>query len=172
MIQNCLRHIHSAIVAMRRRLRDDSGNAIVELAVAFSVLAAPLMLGVSEVSFMVYDSIEVSNAANAGAQYGMISSTLANDTAGIQRAARAEASDLGSNLTVTPTIYYACSSALSGTHYSSTTAAAAACPANAANHYLEFVQVSTSATIVPPVKIPGMSGAWNLQGLSVMEVQE
>lgn len=102
----------------------------------------------------------------------MMSSTFANDSTGIQNAARADASDLGTNLSVTPTAYYACSAAPTGTQYTTETAAAAVCPKNGSNHYLEFIQVASTATIVPPLKIPGMPGTWTLQGLSVMEVQE
>ena len=69
-------------------------------------------------------------------------------------------------------MYYACSATPTGTKYSTETAAAAACPKNASNHYLQFVQVASTATITPPLKIPGMPGAWTLHGLSVMEVQE
>jgi len=159
-------------VAALRKLQGSSGNASVELALAFSFLLTPLMLGSVEVAYMVYDSIEVSNSASAGAMYGMISSTLASNTAGIQAAAQAEASDFGSNLTVTPTVYYACSAALGGTHYSTQSAASAACPANASNHYLEFIQVASSASVAPPVQIPGLPKTWTLQGQSVMEVQE
>lgn len=158
--------------AARRLLRDSSGNASIELALAFSCLITPLMLGATEVAFLVYDSIEVSNAATAGAMYGMISSTLASNTSGIESAAQSEASDFGTNLTVTPTVYYACSAALSGTQYTTQSAAAAACPANASNHYLEFVQVNSSATVTPPVRIPGLPANWTLRGQSVMEVQE
>ena len=158
--------------AATRRLRDSNGNASIELALAFSVFITPLMIGTTEVAFLVYDSIEVSNAATAGAMYGMISSTLASNTSGIQAAAQAEASDFGTGLTVTPTVYYACSAAVGGTQYTTQVAAAAACPANASNHYLEFIQVNSSATVTPPMRVPGLPTSWTLRGQSVMEVQE
>lgn len=172
MIRNFFDRIQCAVSAGCRKLKDNSGNATIELALAFSVLAMPLMLGVSEVAFLVYDSIEVSDSAHAGAMYGMISSTFASDSTGIQNAAKADAADLGTSMSVTPTMYYACSATPTGTKYSTETAASAACPKNASNHYLQFIQVASTATITPPLKIPGMPGAWTLQGLSVMEVQE
>jgi Flp pilus assembly protein TadG len=175
MMPSFLRYVQTcrqAVVAQYRRLSDNSGNATMELALAFSVLVTPIMMGASETAFLIYDSIEVSNAANAGAMYGMISSTFAADSNGIQSAAQAEASDFGAALTVTPTAYYACSSAVGGTQYSTQAAASAVCPANASNHYLQFVQVSTTATLNPPVQIPGLPKTWTLRGLSVMEVQE
>lgn len=170
--QQLFSHLQNSLAAMCRRAAGEEANATVELAVAFSFLLTPIMLATTATAFMIYDSIEVSNAAHAGAMYGMISSTLAGDTAGITKAAQAEAGDFGANLTVTPTVYYACSAAINGTKYSTQSAAASACPANASNHYLQFVQVATSTTVDSPVKVPGMPGSFTLHGLSVMEVQE
>jgi Flp pilus assembly protein TadG len=158
--------------AARKGFRANAGNASIELALVLSVFAAPMMLGTAEAAFMIYDSIEVSNAAHAGAVYGMMSSTFAGDSSGIQAAAQNEATDFGTNLTVTPTIYYACSGSLAGTQYPTQSAANAACPANAANHYLEFVQVASTASVKSPIEVPGLPSTWTLQGFSVMEVQE
>lgn len=153
-------------------LSRSEGNATVELALAFSVLVTPIMLGTAETAFLVYDSIEISNSAHAGAMYGMISSTFATDTSGIQSAAQSEAADFGSKLNVTPTTYYACSAAIGGTQYTTQSSAAAACPANSSNHYLQFVQVTSSASITPPIQMIGLPKTWTLQGSSTMEVQE
>jgi Flp pilus assembly protein TadG len=166
-----LKH-RSMIARMRKRLSDNSGNAALELALAFGIFGTPMLLGTSELAMVIYDSIELSNCAHAGAMYGMMSSTFAGDTTGIQNAAQAEAADFGTNVTVTPTTYYACSSAVDGTQYSTQTAAAAACPANASNHYLQFVKVVSSMNINPPMKCPGLPKTWTVSGTSVMEVQE
>ena len=155
-----------------KRLRKDSGNAALEFAFAFGLLGTPLILGTSEAAFLVYDSIELSNCAHAGAMYGMMSSTFASDTSGIQTAAQQEAADFGSKVTVTPTTYYACSSAINGTQYSTQSAAAAVCPANTSNHYLEFVNVVSSISVKPPVQMPGLPRTLTISGSSTMEVQE
>ena len=156
----------------RMGLRAKAGNASIELALTLSFFAAPMMLGTTEVAFLIYDSIEISNAAHAGAVYGMMSSTFAGDSAGIRDAAQSEATDLGGNLTVTSTTYYACSASLGGTQYPTQSAASAACPANATNHYLQFVQVASSAAVKSPIGVPGLPRTWTLKGFSVMEVQE
>jgi Flp pilus assembly protein TadG len=166
------RPLMPAIARILRRLEADAGNAALELALVFAILGAPLLLTTAELAILIYDSIEVSNSAHAGAMYGMISSTYASDTTGIQSAAQAEASDFGSTLTVTPTTYYACSSALDGARYTTQSAAAAACPANESNHYLQFVNVASSVQIAPPIQIPGLPRVWTLAGSSTMEVQE
>lgn len=165
-------HIPRQLVALARHLASESGNAVVELALSCTFLLAPLLLGTAELGFIVYNSIEVSNAAHAGAVYGSYSNTYAADTNGIQTVARAEAGDFGQNLTVTSSTYYACSQAMAGTQYSTSTAAANACPSNASNHYLYFVKVNTSATFAAPVQIPGLPSTWTLTGSSVMQVPQ
>jgi Flp pilus assembly protein TadG len=167
----CVKH-KVMIATLIRRLRSNSGNAALEFAFAFGIIGTPMMLGTSELAVLIYDSIEVSNSAHAGAMYGMMSSTFAGDAAGIQGAAQADAADFGSNLTVTPTTYYACSNAVDGTQYSTQSAADAACPANAGNHYLQFVKVVSSVSITPPVQIPALPKTWTVSGSSTMEVQE
>jgi len=162
----------SVLTIIRSRAVDLTGNAAIEFALMFSIIGVPMMLGTTQVAFMVYDSIEISNAAHAGAVYGMMSSTFAGDSAGIRTAAQSEATDFGSNLTVTPTTYYACSAAIGGTQYSTQSAASSACPANASNHYLQFVQVTTSANVKSPIRLIGLPQTWTLLGSSVMEVQE
>jgi len=166
------RQFRSIARRLYRGLREDRGNAVVELAAGFAFIVTPLLLATAETAFIIYDSIEVSSAAQAGAMYGMISSTLASDSTGIRNAAQAEASDFGTNLTVTPTTYYACSAAITGTQYSTPAAAGAVCPANASNHYLQFVKVTSTASITPVVQFPGLPKSWTLNGVSVMEVQE
>jgi Flp pilus assembly protein TadG len=162
----------SIVARMHKRLMNNSGNAALEFAIAFGVFGTPLLLGTTELAVLIYDSIELSNCAHAGAMYGMISSTFAEDSSGIQKAAQAEAADFGTNVTVTPTTYYACSSAIDGTQYSTQSAAAAVCPSNASNHYLQFVKVVSSMSITPPVTCPGFPKTWTVSGTSVMEVQE
>ncbi len=83
-----------------------------------SMFGVPLLLGTIEAAVLLFNYSEIANAAHAGAVYGMKSSTFAGDSAGIIAAGQAEAYTLGTALTVTPLIYYACSAALDGTRYS------------------------------------------------------
>jgi hypothetical protein len=123
---------------------------------------------------LVYDSIEISNAANVAAAYGAQSLTYAASTAGMTTAAQTEAADFGTALSVTPTTYYACSSALGGTEYTGANAqsnATAACTGTG-NHALEFVKVTTSAAVTPAIHCPGLPGSLTITGSSVMEVEQ
>jgi Flp pilus assembly protein TadG len=152
-------------------MRDEHGNAMIEMALCMSLLGMPLLVGTVELGSMIYTSIEVSNAAHAAAMYGMMSSTFAADGSGIKIAAQNEATDLGSTLGVTPNVYFACSSAIGGTQYSSQTAANTACNSGT-DHTLEFVQVNTSVSVTPPIRCPGLPASYTLTGSSTMEVQE
>jgi len=159
------------LLAGCRLLREERGDSLVEIALCISLVGLPLLVGTVELGSMMYGSIEVSNAAHAGSEYGMMSSTFAADSAGIVTAAQGEATDFGTKLTVTPTVYFACSQSVGGTQYTTQTAANAACTGTL-NHSLEFVQVSTSTTVTPPIRCPGLASSYTLVGMSVMEVEE
>jgi Flp pilus assembly protein TadG len=161
--------------AICRRLRSQSGSAMVELAVIVSILGVPLLIGTGQMGLIVYDSIEVSNAAYVGAEYGMQSLTFAANTAQIVAAARAEAADFsGTSVTVTPTIYYACALAVGGTQYTGTNAqsnATAACTGSN-NRAVEFIKVTTSVPVTPVIRCPGLPTTYTLTGSAVMEVEQ
>jgi Flp pilus assembly protein TadG len=166
--------LRSYLLARCRRLRSDSGSALVELALIVSFLGIPLLVGTAEMGILVYSSIEVSNAAHAAAMYGMQSLTFASNTAGMTTVARAEATDFGTAMTVTPTTYYACSNAVGGTQYTGVTAqltATLACTLSL-SHALEFVQVTTNVSVTPSIRLPGLPSTFTLTGSSVMEVEQ
>ena len=167
------RRIHQTRSAVlgRVELRAETGSAFVELGLMLAFLGVPLFLGVGHFGVLLLDSIEITNAAHAGAEYAMRSSTFAEENAGIIAAAQNESSRIASNLTVTPSIFYACSNAIGGTQYSTQTLANAACTGGS-SHSLEFIQVVASATITPPVKAPGFANSVTLSSTSVMEVEE
>lgn len=152
-----------------KRLRDDAGSALIELALTLGILGVPLLMGTVHFSILLIDSIIISNAAHAGAEYGMVSATYASDTSYIQTAAQEDASGLGTTLTVTPTVFYVCSTAIAGTQYSTQSAATAAC---SSSHALEFLQVVASATVTPVLGFPGFPNSVNLSSTSIMEVEE
>ena len=154
-----------------RLLGEECGGSIVEMALCIPLLGAPILVGTVESGMVLYDSIEVSNAAHAGTAYGMVSSTFAANSSGMTAAARAEAPDLGSLLGVTPTTYFACSQSIAGTQYATQSAANTACTGTS-NHALQFVQVTTSAAVPVPFRVPGLPTTFNLNATSVMEVEE
>jgi Flp pilus assembly protein TadG len=152
-------------------LRCEEGSALVELSVTVGLLFVPILLGTVDTATVVYSSIEVSDAAYAGAMYGQVSATNAADTANIRAAAQADAPHFGTGLTVTPTVFYACSSAIGGTQYSTQAAAVSACTGTG-NHALEFLQVAASASVKPAFHFAGLPATFTVNDTSVMEVAE
>jgi Flp pilus assembly protein TadG len=158
----------------RGLVRDEAGDSLVELALVLTFFCAPLLVGTGEMGMLVYDSIEVQNAAHTGAAYAMQSATFAANTSGIQTAAQADAPSFGTSMTVTPTVYYVCSSALQGTQYTGSGALATATGActGSSNHPLEFVNVNTSVSVTPPLHCPGLASSFALSGTSAMEIEQ
>jgi Flp pilus assembly protein TadG len=161
----------SALRAAGRFFRERRGSSTIELALILVCLGSPLLLGTAEVGYLVYDSIEISNAAHAGALYGMQSNTNASNSSAITTAAQSEASNFGTNLSVTPSVFWVCSTAEGGTQYTTSSAATTACTGSG-NHPLEYLQVSVSAPATPPIHFPGMPATYTLSGSSTMEVEE
>jgi Flp pilus assembly protein TadG len=169
-ISRTFQRLRLGILGPCRRLYVESGNSIIELAVIIAFLFPPLLFGTTDMAVLLYSSIEISNAAHAGAIYGSRSTTFAVDNVNITAVAQADASGFGANLTATPTSYYACSAAQGGAQYFTLSAATSACTGNLGSPLL-FVKVLTSAPVPLPFSCCGMSSSVTLRGLSVMEVQ-
>ena len=90
---------------LRRNLRENNGQAFIELALVLPIFIL-LLVGAAEVGRLAYASIEVSNAAHAGAVYAAQTHTTAQDAANIQLAATRDAPDVTS---LTATATYSCS---------------------------------------------------------------
>jgi hypothetical protein len=162
----------SRLKSRLRGLGGESGSAMIEVALIWSFLGLPLILGTAEIATVIYDSIEIDNASHAGSAYGGQSITYASNTSGITAAAQNEANDFGTALTVTPTTYYVCANNPTGTQYSGASAqsqATAACTGGS-NHAVEFLQVVTSASVTPPFHLPGLATSFPIASTSVMEV--
>lgn len=147
----------------RRRFAASSGSgqALVELAMilAFGSILLFLGLGVVEFGKLVYWSIEVSNAAKAGVQYGAQNTGAANDATGIQNAAAAAAPDLTS-LTATPTVSCVCST---------TGAVLTSCTSSCSGDVKSSVTVKTSVTVTPPYRLRLFPVSYTLTGSATQE---
>ena len=143
-----------------------AGQSLVELALALPVFLL-ILVGTADFARFTWTTIEVSNAARAGAQYGAQSSITASDEPGISNAARQDGADLLSGLTVTPPTHTcSCSTAPTSTIQCAT--ALTACPSP--NIILEYVQVNTSATVTPLFHYPGVGSTFTARGQALMEV--
>jgi Flp pilus assembly protein TadG len=147
-------------------LTGDTGQGLVELALTLPFLMF-ILLGAAEFARFAWASIETTNAARAGVQYGAQTNITASDTAGIQAAALNDGVNL-SGLSATTSSSCACSTAASTTITCSTALSNCASPAIV----LEYVQVNTTSTIKPLYHWPGLPTTFTANGSAIMEVAQ
>ena len=158
----------------RRRVHEDSGQALVELALVVPLLTL-IFVGAAEVGRIAYAAIEVNNAARAAVAYASQSHTTADNTnpanlALIQLAATQEAPDV-SGMTVAVSNSCSCATVPStgSVTYTSIACGATAltsCPSP--NRIMDTVQVNTSATIDTAFHFPGIPNSLTLRGQAIM----
>lgn len=141
-------------------LRCESGSSLVEFAMVLPILLL-LVLGAIDFGRAYYLSIEVANAARAGAQYGVLNSS---DTAGMQTAAESDAPDVP-NMTATPQVGCEC---LDGSNSMSPCSSPPACTGNPVG----FVEVTTNATYTPVIPWPSVPVSIPLTGQAKMRIDQ
>jgi len=138
------------------RRNDQRGASIVELAFVTPVLLL-LLIGVIDMGRAYYLSIEVANAAFAGAQYGVKSQdTSLTD---IEAAATNDASDVP-GISATATLGCECSNDAG----SAQTPCSTAPPTCSGNTLVQFVQVATTATYSTLFPWPALPSSYTLNG--------
>jgi Flp pilus assembly protein TadG len=166
------RHIHQWIArfcSKARVLSAESGNALVETALVLGIFGVPLFYGTSDLAVWTSSTIEIDNAAHAGALFGMqdSSASYAGNSAGIQAAAQSEAGSFGTSLTTTSTKLYACASS-QDTQYP-TLDSTPSC-SGTGDYKVEFIQVVASAPLTLPFHCCGMPQPLTLTSTSEMQV--
>jgi Flp pilus assembly protein TadG len=151
----------NSILRLLGRTWEERGSSIIELALGVPVLVG-LALGASEFARVEYASIEVSNAALAGVQYGGQNVTAAADTTGIQTAAQTDAPNITLG-TTTATTACTCSDG------SSSTCSRGDCPGADIETILT---VETQATIDPMIHLPGFPTTYTVHGQAIQKVLE
>lgn len=157
-------HLHPANAAPRKReSRRAQGQSIAEVAIVMPLLLL-LLLGGVEIGRLAYYSIEVSNAARAGVQYGSQSLADSADNAGILQAAQNDASNIA-GLTVTTRNLCACSN--DPANY-------VGCPAKGCGtgHSVVFLEVRTEGNVQPLFHIPGLPNVFQVTGQALMRVTQ
>ncbi len=137
----------------------ESGQALVELSVAGSLLIL-LLLGAIEFGQVAYSSIEVSNAAKAGVQYGAQNQGTASDTTGIHNAAAAAAPDLTITFPAAPSPNPSCQCS-DGTQQNSVCSTIVC---TGTTHIEETLTVNTQTSVTPMIRLPGFSRPFTLNG--------
>jgi Flp pilus assembly protein TadG len=148
-------------------LADNFGGALVDLAVILPIFPL-LLIGVVEFGRLAYFSIEVSNAARAGAAYAAQSAATSAYTSGIQTAARNDAPNLTkiTTLAVTPTTVCQCDN---GGTFATMTSCGATCTSPA--RVITYAKVSTSAQVNALFTVQGLPGSYTLQGQAILRIK-
>jgi Flp pilus assembly protein TadG len=160
---------HMPRFSVRLRLsgvNSESGQGLVELALTLPFLML-ILLGAAEFARFGWASIETSNAARAGVQYGAQTNITASDNAGMQTASLNDGVNL-SGLTAASSHTCACSTAPTATGSCGTALPGCASPAIV----LEYVQVNTSSTIRPLFHWPGLPTTFTANGSALMQVAQ
>jgi Flp pilus assembly protein TadG len=138
---------------------DRTGNSFIETA-----LLLPLMLliccGAMDFARVLYAGVEIASAARAGVQYGALTPGHSGDISGMERAALADASDLGDSVTASATNFCACSA--------STTSCSSTCSGETPDGY---VSVTANYTFNTLVGYPGIPRSVVVSRTAKMRVQ-
>jgi len=148
--------------------RGEAGQALVEAALVLPFFFL-LILASLETGTIAYNAIEVANAAEAGALFASQSRANAANTTGIQQAATNDASNVLSIVAATPTVTCSCQSA-AGTLTALSCAATTSC--TTPSQVVEWVNVTTTATINPLFQFPGVPTTLTLHGNATMRVAQ
>lgn len=145
------------LVRLHAFCKASDGAALVELALVTPMLAA-LAIGAADLGRAYYVGLELTNAAHAGAEYGMrnFKNTQYITTANITTAATESAPDVSGLTVAAPVWGCECSD---GSSFSSHCTAAPTCTASSTmgNNTVYRIKVTASATyhtLVPWIKIP------------------
>jgi Flp pilus assembly protein TadG len=164
--------------ATRKIAANEEGQALIEAAVTLPILLL-LLVGATDFAMAAYGSIEVTNAANAGADYGAASAIAAADQAGIENAAATDAANMvtpagASTLTTSVSYSYICSN---GAPWAGTPPVVS-CPGGAAVETI--LTVNTTASYSPPIHLValpfigtlGLPTSYTLVGQAVRKVSQ
>ncbi|MFZ0744669.1 MAG: hypothetical protein WAM85_09680 [Terracidiphilus sp.] len=147
------------ILALLKKLRDDGGGSLVEVALIFALFVPTMVLGTVYVASMEYASIEVSDAAHAGAAYAAQvyianSNTALPTQSQVTAAARNDAPELPNMLASGTSL-----SATMSTGCGTGTATAGNTVPTCSSGTLPYVQVTTQATVIPMVQLLGFAAS-------------
>ncbi|HEX5234257.1 MAG TPA: TadE family protein [Silvibacterium sp.] len=150
---------------LARQRKSETGQSLVEIAVTLPLMMV-LLVGGGEIARLAYEAIEVTNAAHAGVQYGAQSTATLQDSAGIQAAAAADASDIPS-LTATPSFVLVCADGTVPADSAGPTFSNQDCHTSVIE---ELLTVTTTATFDPLIHLPGLPKTFTVNGSAKQKV--
>ncbi len=164
-VRRVARRAAGALQTLRRWRRATAGNITVEFGFLLPFLIA-LAIGTYDFGNLGLQKITVTNAARAGTQYGFTDINTAGDIAGMKVAARLDADDVNSELTVNARQYCVCSS-------SGEISCTALCTGedDDSTFPVMFVEVTVQDSIDLMFVYPGISSPQQVAATSTMRVR-
>jgi hypothetical protein len=166
------------MIAHRIAVREDVGQAFVELALVLPILFL-LIVGGVEVGRLAYADIEVSNAARAGVAYAMQGhgEVAPSQYTIIENVAKQDAPDIPGLVVDPPVLACYCESSVGVTTAIATCDPTAANGANLTNcaspsSIIIYVQVNTHADVDTAFHFPGIPSTVTLRGTASMRVEQ
>jgi Flp pilus assembly protein TadG len=161
----------------RISVREDVGQAFVELALVLPILTL-LIVGGVEVGRLTYADIEVSNAARAGVAYAMQghAAVASSQYTLIETVAKQDAPDIPGLVVDPPVLSCYCessvgvSTASSCTTINTNTTGVGACPSPSS--IVIYVQINTHADVNTAFHFPGIPSTVTLRGTASMRVEQ
>lgn len=146
--------------------RNQSGSALVELAISLPVLLL-LFFGTTDFARAIYLAHELNNAARAGAQFGAQSLNASSDTVGIQNTVNGASPNVSplSSVVSLPSCYCATDAAVLGSAVACTTTTCAS-----GQHLSVFVTVTTTKTFNRITPFPGIPSSFLITRVARMRV--
>lgn len=141
--------------------RCESGQALVEVALASSVIALLLIASIDFGRFA-YDGVLLANGARAGVQYGAQNLTTVLDNGGMQSAAKNDAQNIAG---FSATGSHFCTCALGDT--ATSTCLQGDCPNS---HRLVYAQVAATGSFAPLFAYPGIPATISITRTAVLQV--
>jgi Flp pilus assembly protein TadG len=150
-----------------RMLRQEGGQALIETAISVGLFVV-LLLGAVEFGRLAFAATEVTDAAEAAAQYATQSPATAANSSAMLSAAQSEYYSPTDLTMSTPT--YACNCAGSTASVSCTNNDPTN-PTCTGSAYVEVtVTIQTQATYTPTIHLPGVSSSFQLNGIAKRKV--
>lgn len=148
----------------------ESGQGMLELAVSLPLFVL-LILGGAEIANIAWASVQLNNAAHAGAQFGSHGRGFADRIGDIETAAQREAPKLTITFPTDPAQTCACIDTSTGAPATSGTTGCQTlveCP----SPYLitDTITVTTQAVVTPLIHYPGLPASYTLHAQATMGV--
>jgi Flp pilus assembly protein TadG len=143
------------------KINEETGSAMVETSLMLPLFVT-MLVGAVEFGTIAFAKVEVTNAAKAGAQYGMQSASNAGDVTGIQTAASNDAPDITLGSTA---VSHSCICS----NGSASTCLSTDC---STSHIETILTVKTQTTISSKIRLPGLPHSYTLYGQAVQKVMQ